>query len=368
MKKTWNRFTTWLFAPTGRDVDREVDMINNTNIYYISLIVGIVQLISLSIFVIINFNSLGKEENFKPFINVSLSIVLCAVGFIISRIIRKNEDLYDTHRIAVKAFFIIFVILLVVWGMFASVRTFINGAQMLTFYTVELLVVLLIKFKPALTAAIILGSYTVFYCVLEFFIKSGQLNFYNYCMLAALSVTGAVMNYRLTVNYIEEKNKANCLNDSLEIIANHDSMTRLKNRYALNQVIPEYYDTDVCLAMGDVDRFKKINDKYGHRMGDEVLITFAEILEKYFDHEELYRYGGDEFLILTRGNDCGGLSKKLSVLNEELGKAKIDGKDMKLSCSFGCDSGCPHDLTEFFDIIMRADKKLYMVKKGFETA
>ena len=367
MKKTWNRFTTWLFAPTGREVDREVDMINNTNIYYISLIVGIVQLISLTIFVIINFNSLGKEENLKPFINVSLSIVLCAAGFIISRLIRKNEELCDTRRIAVRAFFIIFVLLLIVWGMFASVRMFINGAQMLTFYTVELLVVLLIKFKPVLTAAMIFGSYMLFYCVLEFFIQSGQLNFYNYCMLAALSVTGAVMNYRLTVSYIEEKNKANRLNDSLEIIANHDSMTRLKNRYALNQVIPEYYGSDVCLAMGDIDSFKKINDEYGHRTGDEVLSLFADTLQKYFDHDEIYRYGGDEFLILTRGNDCSGLSKKLSALNEEFGKVKIDGKDLKLSCSFGCDSGCPNDLTGFFDIIMRADKKLYMVKNGLAT-
>lgn len=365
MKKIWKDFTTWLLAPAGKEVDREIAIRNNTNIHYISLIAGIVQLISLTVFILVNYsNIIGNEDVFIPVINVSLSVVLCAAGFIVSRYFRNNDELFETHPTAAKGFVIIFIVLLIVWGMAASVRTFLNGLQILTFYTVELLVVLLIRIRPAVIAAIILGSYTAFYCWLEILLIPGKLNIYNYIMLAALSVIGAVINYRLAVDNIKQRNTANHLNDSLEIIANHDSLTRLKNRYALNQAIPDYLNTDVCLAIGDIDGFKQINDKYGHRTGDDVLKTFADILQKYFGHNEVYRYGGDEFLILSHGDDCTVLSEKLAKLNEELGKVKIRDTELKLRCSFGCEADFPHDIAEFFDIIMRADKKLYEVKKG----
>lgn len=363
MKERPGRIKRWFFPKNDPQIDREIDMLNIKTTYYVSLIVCVVQAISLLVFIITMRKDFGSSQTVHSVFNVSTSILLCVAGFIIAGYFRRQEDLAQRH-VAVNLFVGAYVTLLVVWGMMASVQTFIRGEQIITFFTVELIVVIFIKLRPLFTATLVVSSYTAFYILLNVCIRQGMINPYNYFMMGILSVAGAMLIYRITASYIEQKNKAAVLNDSLEIIANHDSTTRLQNRYALNQRIPDYLNTDICLAMLDINDFKTVNDTYGHRAGDDVLKAFSDILLECFGHEEIFRYGGDEFLIVSCTRDRAGFRNKLDEINDRFGALQVGDIKSTFSCSAGSVSVCPQDPNDFFDAVMRADKALYEAKNA----
>lgn len=361
MKEYPNFIRHWLLPKHDKEIDSEIDMLNIKTIHYVSLAECVVQTVCLIVFLLSRFKSMDDPANVNSVVNVSLSIVLCIAGFIVSGVFMRKKDLAERHT-AVSVFVGTYMILLVVWGMLASVQTFIRGEQIITFFTVELITVMLLRLRPLFTSILVMSSYTIFYIGLNVWIKPGMINPYNYFMMGVISVAGAVIIYRITVSYIEQKNKANRLNDSLEIIANHDSATRLQNRYALNQRIPEYLNTDICIAMLDINKFKAVNDTYGHKAGDDVLKAFSDLLLDSFDHEEIYRYGGDEFLIVSLSGELAAFRQKLTELNDRFGEVHISGVESCLSCCFGCVSARPENPADFFDLVMWADKKLYEEK------
>ena len=362
MNKFINSMQAYIFPKTDRETKFEIHTRNLKNIRYVSLVVGIVQILSLTVFLIAK-HGFSDEVVVSAVLRVGLSVVLCLCGVIISGVLMKKPDTIRNHSVAVRTFVDVFVILLIAWSMFASVNSYVNSQQMLTFYTVELLAVLFVKLHPLFTGAIIIGSYTAHYFILSFGFTGEPINPYNYFMLAALSTVGAVLNYHLSINYISEKNKATVLNQSLEIIANHDSTTRLQNRYALNQRVPDYLDKDICVAMGDINSFKAVNDTYGHRTGDDVLKTFADILLQFFPNECLFRYGGDEFLIIETGSDVEEIREKIRLVNEKFNSVRIANMQTGLSCSFGCVKAHPMNPTELFAVLTQADQILYQEKE-----
>ena len=356
----------WLLPKSGKEVDSEIDLLNIKTIHYVSLAECIVQTVCLIVFLLSRHNSLDDPANVNSVVNVSLSIVLCIAGFIISGAFMRKKDLAERHT-AVSVFVSAYMILLVVWGMLASVQTFIRGEQIITFFTVELIAVIFVRLRPLFTSILVMSSYAIFYIGLNVWIKPGMINPYNYFMMGIISAAGAVIIYRITISYIVQKNKANLLNESLEIIANHDSMTRLQNRYALNQRIPEYLNTDICIAMLDINSFKAANDTYGHRAGDEVLKAFSDLLMDSFDQKDIYRYGGDEFLIVSRFRDLAAFRQKLAQLNDRFDEVRIRSIESGFSCCFGCAAARPENPTDFFDLVMQADKKLYEEKSKLKS-
>ena len=95
------------------------------------------------------------------------------------------------------------------------------------------------------------------------------------------------------------------LQDELVMQANHDPLTGLYNRRYFNQVIEgelsrsSRYDHPLAFLMIDVNRFKEINDRFGHQMGDDVLQAVGVLLQEAVRESDLVvRYGGDEFLIV----------------------------------------------------------------------
>ena len=361
MKEKTNALRKWFLPKQNKTTDREIDMLNVKTIYYVSLVMCIVQTLALILFLISHHDDLLSPSSVNSIVNVSLSVALCFVGFIGSGYFKRVDDIAD-HHMCVNIFVTVFLCLMIAWGMIASVQTYAAERQIITFFVCELIAVMFIRPRPLITVIIILSSYVLYFIWLNTWVREGAINRYNFLMMALISAAGAVINYRMTHDYIEQKNKANLLNESLEIIANHDSITRLQNRYALNQNIPDYIDTDVCIAMGDINSFKMVNDTYGHQAGDDVLKAFAEILMNVFGREEIYRYGGDEFLIVSRSSDIEGFCRKLDLLNEEFGRVRINDRHEAFSCSFGSVAARPVNQADFFDLVMTADKKLYEAK------
>ena len=88
------------------------------------------------------------------------------------------------------------------------------------------------------------------------------------------------------------------VNELLKAMASKDSLTNLRNRYALRQDFELYVGIPLYIAFLDLDEFKKTNDTKGHAFGDKILATVGKALADGFRTCNCYRYGGDEFLIV----------------------------------------------------------------------
>jgi diguanylate cyclase len=151
-----------------------------------------------------------------------------------------------------------------------------------------------------------------------------------------------------------------------------DAVTFLKNRHWLEANLPREvkaaseYKEPLCLIMADVDHFKKINDTFGHAVGDEILRRFAELLSKNIKgRDTAVRYGGEEFIVVLPQTQIEGANNLGEHLRAELeGKKWMHHKTGKpigtVTASFGVAQLRAQDTPD--TLIERADAKLYEAK------
>lgn len=147
-----------------------------------------------------------------------------------------------------------------------------------------------------------------------------------------------------------------------------DFATGLSNRYVLNERLPELVisskkdKSPLSLLIADLDDFKKINDTYGHSVGDKVLVAFANVLKKTCRKEDIcIRYGGEEFLVLMPNTNVS----KATIVGEEICKVIRETKVLDdgniVTVSIGATQYIDDEHVDYW--INRADKALY-IKKG----
>lgn len=149
--------------------------------------------------------------------------------------------------------------------------------------------------------------------------------------------------------------------DPLTGVANRIGMlTRLREQHALVRRKALL----CCVAMMDLDRFKTINDKYGHLAGDEVLAICARrALANLRPYDLLFRYGGEEFLICAPNTDLNGGYDAIERLRKDLTTLSFDaddGSSYNVTASFGLTALDPDVSVE--QSIARADKALFAAK------
>jgi diguanylate cyclase (GGDEF)-like protein len=124
--------------------------------------------------------------------------------------------------------------------------------------------------------------------------------------------------------------------------------------------------TPGCLALADVDRFKSINDGYGHAAGDIVLSAVAGLLiESLRPYDSVYRYGGEEFLLCLPDTGPEEARRVLERVRERVAGQPIglgDGRELAVTVSFGLTLMTPRRPLE--ELIERADKALYAAKQN----
>ena len=114
------------------------------------------------------------------------------------------------------------------------------------------------------------------------------------------------------------------------------------------------------LAVVDVDHFKRVNDQFGHLYGDEVLLLLARLMRESFRHQDrLFRFGGEEFVIVLRATSEDEVTTAL-----ERFRATVEQRDFpqvgRVTISIGYTAIQPHDSIP--DIVGRADEALYYAK------
>ena len=156
-----------------------------------------------------------------------------------------------------------------------------------------------------------------------------------------------------------------------EEVSHVDVLTCLPNRRQVikqlqNEVIrAERYKTTLSISMIDIDHFKKINDSYGHTVGDQVLFQLANILQKSVrDPDTVGRYGGEEFLVVlpnTRLKDAAGQAARLCTRVRE---TDINiGELIRMTISIGV-AEYRHGQENWQKFLSRADLALYESKNN----
>lgn len=144
-----------------------------------------------------------------------------------------------------------------------------------------------------------------------------------------------------------------------------DALTGINNRSALTRYIGEYTKFDFTyVLMVDVDRFKSINDNFGHVEGDRALVILAQALKTGCDNSEascfLARYGGDEFIIIASNEKEFDVDKFIDQLQECVKETRSKTKNYQISVSIGYSR--VHDNESILAVISNADEKMYQNK------
>ena len=163
--------------------------------------------------------------------------------------------------------------------------------------------------------------------------------------------------------------------ETLQDRAEHDLMTGLYNKTEFEQAADEKLSHQkkgfvYSYTIIDLDRFKQINDTYGHSAGDEVLIEFAGLIRENFSENSFItgRLGGDEFGIFAELEESEAevhqqMEQRLQNMRKELSEKKFRSGDMKVSFSSGTVNAEEED-TSFRKLNKRADVLLYHGKRS----
>lgn len=171
---------------------------------------------------------------------------------------------------------------------------------------------------------------------------------------------------------------------NLRVLVEEDQLTSLNNRRSADKKIKgtldNYYNkgVDFCLAIGDIDFFKKVNDTYGHEAGDKVLIAVSSVLKNFMaDKGYAIRWGGEEFiLVFDKGRaSLDSCSLKMNEMLDEIRAIEVESGDqiIKVTMTFGlleCEKKevPTEDIDKFYKdemdyYIAKADGRLYYGKE-----
>lgn len=148
--------------------------------------------------------------------------------------------------------------------------------------------------------------------------------------------------------------------------ATTDPLTGLSNRAKFDEALAREivrsrrFDTTLSLVLYDIDHFKRINDNYGHPVGDDVLIKLSALFSQRMRATDLLaRWGGEEFAILIPHSDAAAAMRLARLLKEAVESADFS-KVGRLTCSFGVAQLGEGESAE--DLVARADAALYRAK------
>lgn len=161
--------------------------------------------------------------------------------------------------------------------------------------------------------------------------------------------------------------------EALRVQAMHDPLTGIWNRRAILDVLGNELarsrreGLSVAVAIADIDHFKRINDTYGHLVGDTALCEAASRMRAQLrPYDAIGRYGGEEFLIVLPGctsQDAFKLAERLRIgMSED--PIKIPGGTIEVMCSLGVAASDMIVVLEPTALIQAADSALYRAKAG----
>ncbi len=179
---------------------------------------------------------------------------------------------------------------------------------------------------------------------------------------------GAVLAFRDITEQKKYLETLQLMNEQLETQATTDRLTGIYNRMKFDKTIKREvqraarYHSPLSLLIFDIDRFKNVNDSYGHSAGDEVLRRLSRLVSSNIRETDIFaRWGGEEFVILTPGINLNEAASVANQLREKIENYDFE-KPPRVTASFGVASFKAEDSAS--RLITRADDALYQAKKN----
>lgn len=185
----------------------------------------------------------------------------------------------------------------------------------------------------------------------------------------------------LVINLEQEKSdlefklaeaSSNAIYDYLTGLVSRREFERLLNldfarRQRLIKSEPDLHGNTTTLVFIDLDKFKYINDTFGHEAGDRVLACFGKFLRSFFNRSSdvACRFGGDEFVVLSTSIDPDNCQKTIEAFQRALGDFSVElpnGTLVKVNASLGCSLSSEH--SDSVSLIREADLRMLAMKKG----
>ena len=184
-----------------------------------------------------------------------------------------------------------------------------------------------------------------------------------------------------TKNLTESNNKLSALVEERELLLKElklltitDPMTTLYNRRYFAEIsksivaLSKRKKENLSIIMIDIDKFKNVNDTYGHQFGDDVIISLSRILiESQRKSDIICRYGGEEFIILlpyTALDATAVVAEKIRILVESSRMTLPSNERFKFTISLGVAQVDIEKETNINDALKRADDGLYQAKNS----
>jgi diguanylate cyclase (GGDEF)-like protein len=205
-------------------------------------------------------------------------------------------------------------------------------------------------YKDIVSARFVTGYY-IFNSAITFF------------MLFLFSILFVLEIKHIQIHLIREK-------EALDILASHDPLTKLLNRRSMEEHLNHFAQharksgSAFSVVLCDIDDFKKVNDTYGHKCGDHVLVHVANTIRSQVRSVDyVCRWGGEEILLLIRG-DKDTATQLAEKIRQALATSSImeDGQTISVTMTLGVaayTSGCPIN-----KLIQHADENLYIGKEN----
>ena len=155
----------------------------------------------------------------------------------------------------------------------------------------------------------------------------------------------------------------------LHLSANRDSLTGLRNTTSytawLEKIDKEIDNANYAVAVLDINSLKETNDRYGHDVGNELIVLSAKIISEVFKRSPVFRIGGDEFLVVLRNKDLVDWEELFGKFEDRCKTTFIEKENAKIPVSIACGFAKFDSQKDscFADVFKRADDAMYENKR-----
>lgn len=350
------------------EVNSEIRKINYRRFFIFSIIVSIIELLLIVFYDIpaINKNNNDLHISIMYFIFHFLMLITGLTVFFILNNYRKNES-SKVPCLIIEVSILLFMIFVACIGVLDQIKI----GQITSYISVLMLCGVLALIKPPRNYIIYSISHIIFIFGSFLFQKNqgvivsniinGTIFYFSVLVMSKLTYENQV-NILIKNIILEENNK------KLEYISNYDGLTNLFNRRYFETFVKENAigeKKDKIIAIMDIDYFKSINDRFGHKAGDVMLQKTAIIISESIREIDLAaRWGGEEFIILFSDISIENAEIIVNIIREKIEKNIIlfDNNFIQVTASFGLTKVMGNTEEDFENCFKTADRALYLAK------
>lgn len=213
---------------------------------------------------------------------------------------------------------------------------------------------------------LITGCWFISDAPIIYIVPDGLYIFKEIFILRYSSIIGAAM---ILYAFITLEHKRDILKNQTEFLAWHDPLTKLLNKKKFIEIVEmksSNSNVNHFLAMMDVDHFKRLNDTFGHVVGDQILENLSLILKKYEnDHVNVGRYGGEEFILYLGHTSFEQSIQTLENIRLEINKTSFQiNHDHSIQITVSIGVAPIKNKDQLQEAIKQADKNLYIAKEN----